>query len=329
MLARKLKLTLNGLEVGTTPMLVPSVSSRTNIDISDILTVITETVSGPILISAYDWYYYKKKFKTELNLTFPNLIFLDSGGYECNKDKDLSDIGLYKPDSHDWDEKLYLQVIKQWSTKIPTVLISLDIPSDRKPTEDQIKEAGNLFKGKKNFLKEILIKPQSKSSERINKEDIIRNLKSLSKFDILGFTEKELGFSLLDRMTNLAKIRMAMDDERIEKPIHIFGSLDPITTPLYYMAGADIFDGLSWLRFVFHKGQTYYIDSCGPRRFGIHENVRARWGKNVGCNYTYLMRLQLDLEKFQSKEDFKIFESNANFFKKAFDDLSEKIGGRS
>ena len=58
MLTRKLKLTLDGLEVGKTPMLVPSISSRTNMDISEILPIITETVYGPILISAYDWYYY-------------------------------------------------------------------------------------------------------------------------------------------------------------------------------------------------------------------------------------------------------------------------------
>lgn len=322
MLARKLKLTLNGLEVGTTPVLVPSVSSRTNIDISKILKTISEFVYGPLLISAYDYYYIKN-----LDVSFPELIFLDSGGYECNKEQDVSDIGLYKPDPLDWDESLYLQVIKQWKTEIPTVLISFDHPLKRKPIKDQIKDAKNLFKGNNNFIKEILIKPQSKSSERINKEAVIRNLKSLSKFDILGFTEKELGFSLLDRMTNLAEIRMAMDNEGIEKPIHIFGSLDPITTPLYYMAGADIFDGLSWLRFIFHDGETYYIDSFGPKFYGPHEPIKVIWGKTISKNYSDLMRLKLNLEKFQSKRDFRIFESNADFLKKAFDDLSEKIGG--
>lgn len=321
MLARKLKLTLNGLEVGTTPMLVPSVSSRANIDIQKILKTIGEFVYGPLLISAYDYHYAKIS-----NIPFPDLIFLDSGGYECNKEQDVSDIGLYKPEQQEWNRDRHLQVVNEWSIKIPTVLISYDHPSERKPVENQINDAKDLFKGRNNFLKEILIKPETARSERIKKEKIIENLKSLNSFDILGLTEKELGYSILDRMTNLAIVRKTMDNEGIKKPIHIFGSLDPITTPLYYISGADIFDGLSWLRFVFDKGDTFYIDSFGPKLYGIHENVKVIWGKTISKNYSDLMRLKLDLEKFQSCEDFDIFGQNAEFFKKAYADLSVKIG---
>ena len=322
MLARKLKLSLDGLEVGTTPMLVPSISSRANIDINKLLNSVDELVTGPLLISAYDYCY-----ASEFDISFPELIFLDSGGYECNKDGDISDIGLYKPDSKKWDRDCHSRVVDNWPNEIPTVLISYDHPSVREPIEKQINHANDFFNGKDNYLKEILIKPKSTGSLRINAEDIMKNIKSLSSFDIIGFTEKELGYSVLDRMINLAKIRIMMDKERFEKPIHIFGSLDPITTPLYYLSGADIFDGLSWLRFVFHNGDTHYLDSFGPKHFGIHQHSQAMWSRSIAANYTSLRRLEIDLEKFQYNKDFNVFGKNADFFRKSYDDLTVKIGG--
>ncbi len=77
MLARKMKLKLNGLEVGTTPMLVPAFSSKANIDICKTIETTSESINGPILISAYD-VNYAEEFPP---ITFPDLIFLDSGGY--------------------------------------------------------------------------------------------------------------------------------------------------------------------------------------------------------------------------------------------------------
>ena len=322
MLARKLKLTLNGLEVGTTPMLLPSVSSRINLDISKILETISEIVDGSLLISAYDY-----RYADELFLSFPDLIFLDSGGYECNKDQEVSDTGLYRPNPKEWSRDIYSNVINNWTIEIPTVLISYDHPSVRKPVEQQIEDANRLFERKDNFLKEILIKPETEDSKRIKPERIVENLDLLSSFDIIGFTEKELGYSVFKRMINIAKIRIAMDKKNLEIPLHIFGSLDTVTTPLYYLSGADIFDGLSWLRYIFHEGNTLYLDSYGPKFYGADENFRKMWIRSVFHNYSYLRKLKLDLEKFCSKKNFDILGPNADFFRSTYDDLLEKIGG--
>jgi len=325
MFARKLKLSLNGLEVGTTPMLLSSVSSRTNLDIKKILEIMSGFVTGPILTSAYDFYHHPKS--RDFNLSFPDLIFLDSGGYECNKEQDISDIGMYKPEAKDWNNNLYSEIINKWSIDIPTVLVSYDRPSERKSIEQQINDANILFKNKDKFLKEILLKPETKNQLRVKPEKVINYIESLNSFDIIGFTDKELGYSLLDRMTNLAKIRIALDERGIIKPIHIFGSLDPVTTPLYFIAGADIFDGLSWLRFIFNNGQAYYIDSYGPKIKGAHVNMKVIWGKTISDNYDYLLRLKLDLKLFQSKGDWSIFKNNEDFFKKVYEDLMEYVGG--
>jgi hypothetical protein len=330
MLARKLTLRLNGLEVGTTPMLVPAVSSRTNLDLLKLLDTISELVTGPLLLSAYDYSYLKKKRKPialDKIVTYPDLIFLDSGGYECNKNQDVSDIGLYKPEPYEWSETMYRAVIDDWSTKIPTVLISFDHPSVRCPIQEQIKKAKNLFSEKTGILKEILIKPESKKSQQIDLGSVINNLELLSSFDIIGFTEKELGYSVLKKMINIATIRKIMDKRGLHMPIHIFGSLDTVTTPLYYLSGADIFDGLSWLRFTFINGSSMYIDSSGPIIYGAQEDYRKVWIRTVYANYNYLCRLALDLEKFQSCVDFNIFGQNADFMRKTYEDLKEKVGG--
>src|SRR5260221_13350584 len=41
-------------------------------------------------------------------------------------------------------------------------------------------------------------------------------------------------------------------------PIHIFGCFDPQTIPYLFFSGADIFDGLSWMRYYFRDGHSFY-----------------------------------------------------------------------
>ena len=321
MLARKMKLKLNGLEVGTTPMLVPAFSSKANIDICKTIETMSEFIYTPILVSAYD-VNHTEEFPP---ITFPDLIFLDSGGYECLIDKDVSEIGFYQPEAHSWNSDMHLEVLQNWSTDIPTVIISYDNPSIRKSTEEQIKDAKDLFHGMDNILKEILIKPETRDRRRIHLDDIIKNIDALSTFDILGFTEKELGNSVFDRMAMIAKIRAEMNRCDIRIPIHIFGSLDTITTPLYYFSGADIFDGLAWLRFVFHEGKTLYSSSYGPKQLGIEKNMSIIHGTNLVLNYNYILDLKRDLETFQSTGKFDHFNYNSKFFNDSYEKLKLKI----
>jgi len=320
MLARKMKLKFNGSEVGTTPMLIPSFSSKANIDIRKTIETMSEFITTPILISAYD-VYHSKNFPT---ITFPNLIFLDSGGYECLIEKDVSELGFYQAKALSWDKDKHLEILRNWQLDIPTVAVSYDSPSERKSTEEQINDANNLFHGKDNVIKEILIKPETKDSYRIHHEHIIPNLEALSSFDIIGFTEKELGNSILNRMLMIAKIRMEMDKRNIQTPIHIFGSLDTITTPLYYLSGADIFDGLAWIRFIFHDVYTLY-SSFGLKKHGIDKDVNLIHMTNLVYNYNYILDLQKNLENFQSAEDFNCFGKNSDFFKNSYDHFTMKL----
>src|SRR5208337_3582556 len=236
-------------EVGPTPLLVPSLSSRVNLPMRKTIGILGDVVTGPFLISAYD-FHYTRQFP---EISFSELLFLDSGGYEVAKENDI-DIGLYKPDSKPWTRSLHLDSINKWPKNLPTVVISYDHPKERQSLQSQIQHATELFQNRDDVISEFLIKPETKISKRVDLKNLLNSLELLADFDILGITEKELGKSILENMIAIAKIRLKMKDIGMEKPLHIFGSLDPITTPLYYFSGADIFDGLSWLRFIFDNG---------------------------------------------------------------------------
>lgn len=329
MLARKLSIRLeNGQEVGTTPMLVPSISSRTNIDPTKIIKMISETYTGPLLISAYDM----KHAENFPQVSFPSLIFIDSGGYECAKDYEISEIGLYRPDSKEWNKDLYSEIIDGSETYAPPkVVVSYDHPSERISIEEQIKGARELFRKKEGIIKELLIKPEPSKPNEINVEQVEQYVNKFTPFDIIGFTEKELGRSVLERMSAIAKIRKVMDRNQLNIPIHIFGSLDPITTPLYYISGAAIFDGLSWLRFIFSRCDSLYIDSFGPYHIDIEASMKQIFERSIAENLGYIRRLNMNLRKFQANKDYKYLglgqDEYENFFRNSYEDLKVKIGG--
>lgn len=323
MFQRRLKINReDGLTVGETPLLVPAVSSRVNLPIKKLIQSIEEFVDGPLLLSAYDVNFLDKKFP---KVTFPELIFLDSGGYECNVDQYISDIGMYNPNPKKWTLSLYKKTLNEWDNNIPTVFISFDHPKVRQPMEKQISDANELLSNKEGYLKELLVKPETKKSHKINIERLSKYVNQLSDFNIIGFTEKELGNSVLDRMVSISKIRQILDDENITVPVHIFGSLDPVVTPLYYFAGADIFDGLSWLRFMFKDGDTLYHESFGPKQYGVQVNLKTVWGNAVSNNYDYMQKLKLELESYSKTKNLKTFGKNADFYKQALEYLSTKM----
>ena len=323
MLARRMTLDLDGMEIGETPMLVPSFSSRANIDVRNTIEATKGLIRGPILVSCYDVKYIER-FPA---LKFPSIVFLDSGGYECAKDEEFAVSGLYKPQSREWSRSIHREVVENYPKHPPTVVVSYDHPLERERIEKQIKNAKNLFRGMDGVLREILVKPRSKKSTKIDIRDVVSSIRELCRFDIVGFTEKELGNSLLDRMTSIARIRLAMKDSNLEVPLHIFGSLDPVTTPLYFLSGADIFDGLSWIRFVFHEGDTFYMDSYGPKSEGVHMTQRQIWATTLVKNHNYLLNLEKNLRKFQSNGDFRLLGPNQEFFKEAYSDLGNRLGG--
>ena len=254
MFARKTKLNLPDGSFVETPILLPAFSSRGFPDIKDIVKGVREVMLGPALISAYDIYYNYKRIG---NFSFLKpLIFVDSGGYECLSNNEIIGHSKNRSKSDEWSTELYDQAIRKSlnMNRIPKTIVSYDRTMK---LSSQIKRANSSFKSflkeGQEFLKEILLKPESKKQRYLNMNEIIASIRKLSDFDIIGMTEKELGDCLLNRMENLSKIREALTGNNMNQLLHVFGSLDTIVTPLYFFCGADIFDGLTWLRYSYLK----------------------------------------------------------------------------
>lgn len=217
MFARKRSVLFAGTEIDRTPLLVPSFSSKGFPEIAEIVRTSEQLIDGPMLISAYDLHYDK----VQPPFDFASLIFLDSGGYEASKDADLSDLREREHEPATWTPELHKQAIGRWKSKRPTVLISYDHPNRRLPLEQQIQEAAQFFSGHPNFISEILLKPETPGRHLLDIEAISAHIHSLAAFDIIGVTEKEIGNSILNRMENLAKFRIALETAGLFKPIHV------------------------------------------------------------------------------------------------------------
>jgi len=319
-LAKRRELKFPDGSILRTPALIPSFSSRVP-KIDDIFRAVEDIVDGPILISAYD----VKRGHLNPPYGYGSAVFLDSGGYEASKDLGLSDVGDQPDQEKEWTEQEHAETLSQWALRLPLVVISYDHPRLRLPIADQIRRATQM-RIPENALREILMKPETTSQHFIQIESIQKAIHNLASFNIVGITEKEIGNSVFDRMVNIAKLRTSLNAVGIESPIHVFGSLDTITTLLYFVAGADIFDGLTWLRYAFMDGRTLYRQQFGITDIGLSvksPKVEAVcWSKN----YHYLKDMELEMRRFLNSHDFSVFKYHSELLKSALESIEEEVG---
>ena len=326
----------SGIEIET-PLLIPSYSSKGfSMDkngVSEInrpMFLCKEYLTESLLISAYD-IYYKHIPKLE-DFISTEIVFIDSGGYETSQLYDLSGVNKHPSNIKDWKPEFLDETLKNWPNRYPAIIVNFDHGSIRKSLDEQIAEASSLFGRHKNKLSDFIIKPEKLSNSEIPIDKIIKNIAALDNFDIIGFTEKELGNSIIKRMKSIYKIRMAMDKVKIKKPIHIFGCLDPISTILYFLVGAEIFDGLTWLKYSFIKGSAIYIYNFGAinQDIGIHTSDEQVRIKSLTNNIYFLEKMKYLMKNFTTTKDFNSFdklgfENFGSFIESNFNDFQSNI----
>ena len=304
----------------TTPMLVPSFSSRVP-KVEKPFRASEEFICGPLLVSAYD-------VGHELLLPpydFGSAIFLDSGGYEIAKVADLSDVSDQTDNSPEWSPKDHAAVLASWKPKVPSAIISYDHPKNRHPIKEQIKRAKKLKLPQSGMVREILLKPETQRQDFIQLDNILRNVRDLAVFPIVGVTEKEIGNSVLDRMVNIARLRQAFTGIGLSTPIHVFGSLDTVTTLFYFVAGADIFDGLTWLRYAFKEGRTLYRQDFGVSDLGISTRSYSVEAQCWHRNYGYMRDMELEMNRFPINYDFGVFKYHSESLKSAHESVEAAL----
>jgi hypothetical protein len=321
-LARRRALRLNGKEIERTPLLVPSFSSKGFPEIRKIIEYSSEIIEGPMLVSAYDLHYGM----IETPFDFASLLFLDSGGYEASKDAELSDFGDKDHIPRCWSQEMHEAALANWKPSVPSVIISYDHPKAKLSIKEQVARAEAMAKSRSDVIREILLKPETEAQTLLQIDSVIANIHRLAGFDAIGVTEKEIGNSVFSRMQNIAKLRIALDKAGIDVPLHVFGSLDTVTTPLYFLAGADIFDGLTWLRFAFHQGQTLYKQNYGALHLGVRTTAHVIDGRCWNNNYYYITELELQMRRFLNNADFGSFTYHAQEFRAALESVMEAVG---
>ena len=320
----------NGTRIST-PLLIPSFSSKGffintegEAELDKLYDVSSEYISDTLLISAYDIWYKNIK---NVDYSVAEIIFVDSGGYEVANSYDLSTVYMLNNSHKKWSEDKLHDVYNSLPKDFALVLVNYDHPDQRVPMEKQIEKAESFFYKYSYHLHTFLVKPETKEDVSINMETMLNNIDKLGRFNIIGITEKELGDSILNRMTNIAKIRTALDNAGLSIPLHIYGSLDPVTSILYFISGAEIFDGLTWLRYGFSDGNAWYYSNYGVKNHGIDKDDDRVKLLMLQNNISYLATMRNQMKIFLLDGKFKSFGNNEKTIADAYNLLRAEIGG--
>jgi hypothetical protein len=289
---------IGGAVVARTPLLLPSYSSRAlNPDVrrqgvtrrSAERTL--KLLVGPVLISAYDLDAgaFRDDGPDGGSLIGSRLTFIDSGGYE----------NLVDPDP-DWTRERHAEALGRWPGETPAIMVGYDTPAS--DVAEQIASAASILPGR-SVGRELLLKPvpDAGRDDRGGILDVIeqlgRNGPALEGVDVLGITEKEAGSTLSERVRTVLKLRRVLDGLGSDLPVHLFGGLDPALTPLFFLAGADVFDGLSWLRYAFVDGEALYMQPAAAWRHPDLDLEEASWRVRAR-NFSELTRMQTAMQRY-------------------------------
>jgi len=99
-------------------------------------------------------------------------------------------------------------------------------------------------------------------------------------------------------------------------PIHVFGSLDTLSTLLYFVMGADIFDGLTWLRYGYEEGRTIYRHEFAAHNFPPNKPSQDADEQCLRMNYNYLQDMELQMKAYITTGDFSSFKYNSEAIEK-------------
>jgi hypothetical protein len=235
-----------------TPLLVPSFSSRGFSDLAEVHELMRDFLYEASLVSAYDWEHLPppEVYATEV-------LFLDSGGYEARPRPDVMEPYRDERPGQSWTLEDYQLVLDEIEPLSRLVVVNFD-HAEPAPLPDQIRRAQSLFERYPTFASNFLCKPGSLDVPFVDVDSIVAASTVLTSFDVIGVTDEELGDTLLNRCKNLLRIRGALHRLGCETPIHVFGGLEPMKALAYFLCGADIFDGLAWLRLAFLDGIPIY-----------------------------------------------------------------------
>lgn len=281
-----------------TPLLVPSFSTRGFPLIGDIYATMKSRLFGVCLVSALDL----SRSNVPQSVTDDvNLVFLDSGQYEARNWSTTNEESRSGDEAIDWKREEYRAIARGIGEVNNVVLVNYDLNNG---LMQQIDEAKEDFSSAPHAACDFLAKPES-PARLLNIARLAKYAKGLSEFDIVGLTAREAGESLVERCRTLVMLRNALSDVGLDSPIHVFGAISPLEVMTYFLCGADVFDGLNWLRLSFRDQASVPIEESafesGKAILNDTELLVEEWTENL----SYLYRLQSSLQRYCGNHDLR------------------------
>lgn len=298
-----------------TPLLIPSFSSRGFPNLSETYKFLSKFVAEVSLVSAFDVH---NKYLTPEEIYSSDVIFIDSGGYEVKPVNDPLEAYYDERSADNWSCEFYKKTLDSLEPLSDVVIVSYD-DANKIPLENQIQNARILFEQYPQFSGNFLWKPNPNEIFCGDIEKLIIFQDDLKSFRCFGVTDKELGDSLVNRCRKIIQIRSLFDRLNISIPIHIFGCLDPLTSLLFFLCGADVFDGLSWLRYVYRDNRLVYLQQAAilgdNSNLSDQEILTASWIDNLEAINKLQNSMRLYAQTFNpnylilTKEERDVFRS--------------------
>ena len=284
---------IHKLDVGT-PLIAPSFSSRGFPHLSDIWEDFRHRLYGVCLMSAFD---IASGYIPVGVPDMVNVAFLDSGLYETRVRKPGSyDLKVF-PSPEDWTKEKYLKVVQNLGDQGYQILVNFDHVGSLR---DQIEMAIEDFSVASRSASDFLVKPAS-PGESVNVAKLTEFTGQLRQFSIVGVTAREAGDSLLERCRAIVMLRDLLNHAGLDTPIHVFGAIKPCEVVAYFLCGADIFDGLSWLRLSFRAHGTVPIDETATEDMKWTLKDEDLHAMQCTQNLTLLFRLQQAMQEYASE----------------------------
>ena len=278
------------LGVGT-PLISPSFSSRVFPYVSDIWEEFRHKLYGVCLVSAYD--VAAGRIPADV-ANMVNVVIVDSGLYETNKGWIDSGERHTPLRASDWTREQYHEVVKSIHERGNTVLVNFDQVGN---VEDQIARATEDFSLATCAASDFLVKP-SDHKELVNVPKLTQHLEELKQFSVIGITAREAGNSFLKRCSSIVMLRDILNDAGLDTPIHVFGAINPYEVLAYFFCGADIFDGLNWLRLAFRNSGSVPINETATEDTQWHLTDWELQAVQCTYNLTLLFRLQEAMREY-------------------------------
>ena len=283
------------MDVGT-PLLVPSFSSCGFPQVASIYDLMKDKLYGVCLVSAFD--IASSRIPQDVTDEV-NLVLIDSGMYEARNTGSRHIVDRLSEANGDWARQEYLTIARHIDAGANVILVNYD---GVESVEQQIRQASEDFSHAPHTASDFLFKPES-PTQLVNVAKFARHAYELEQFNIVGVTAREAGDSLAQRCSTIVMLRDALSDADLNLPIHVFGAISPLEVLTYSFCGADIFDGLSWLRLKFgENGSTaieeaaFDVDMSGLTDFELRA---MEWLNNLRRLY----RLQESLRRYSLSKD--------------------------